>query len=247
METQTVKYALVTGASRGIGRAVAVKLAECGFRVIINFASNVEEAQKTLDMVREKGSDGELLQFDVADAAAVQAAIGGWQAAHKDEYISVLVNNAGIRKDNLMMWMPQEDWHKVLSTSLDGFYNVTQPLLKPMIVKKWGRIVNVASLSGIKGMAGQTNYSAAKGGMIAATKALAQEIAKKNITVNAVAPGFIKTDMTGDLNEAELKKFIPAGRFGEAAEVAELVAFLVSDAAAYITGEAISINGGLYT
>ena len=145
------------------------------------------------------------------------------------------------------MWMPQEDWHKVLSTSLDGFYNVTQPLLKPMIVKKWGRIVNVASLSGIKGMAGQTNYSAAKGGMIAATKALAQEIAKKNITVNAVAPGFIKTDMTGDLNEAELKKFIPAGRFGEAAEVAELVAFLVSDAAAYITGEAISINGGLYT
>lgn len=247
METQTVKYALVTGASRGIGRAVAVKLAECGFRVIINFASNVEEAQKTLDMVREKGSDGELLQFDVADAAAVQAAIGGWQAAHKDEYISVLVNNAGIRKDNLMMWMPQEDWHKVLSTSLDGFYNVTQPLLKPMIVKKWGRIVNVASLSGIKGMAGQTNYSAAKGGMIAATKALAQEIAKKNITVNAVAPGFIKTDMTGDLNEAELKKFIPAGRFGEAAEVAELVAFLVSDAAAYITGESISINGGLYT
>lgn len=247
METQTMKYALVTGASRGIGRAVAVKLAECGFRVIINFASNVEEAQKTLDMVREKGSDGELLQFDVADAAAVQAAIGGWQAAHKDEYISVLVNNAGIRKDNLMMWMPQEDWHKVLSTSLDGFYNVTQPLLKPMIVKKWGRIVNVASLSGIKGMAGQTNYSAAKGGMIAATKALAQEIAKKNITVNAVAPGFIKTDMTGDLNEAELKKFIPAGRFGEAAEVAELVAFLVSDAAAYITGEAISINGGLYT
>ncbi len=242
-----MKYALVTGASRGIGRAVAVKLAECGFRVIINFASNVEEAQKTLDMVREKGSDGELLQFDVADAAAVQAAIGGWQAAHKDEYISVLVNNAGIRKDNLMMWMPQEDWHKVLSTSLDGFYNVTQPLLKPMIVKKWGRIVNVASLSGIKGMAGQTNYSAAKGGMIAATKALAQEIAKKNITVNAVAPGFIKTDMTGDLNEAELKKFIPAGRFGEAAEVAELVAFLVSDAAAYITGEAISINGGLYT
>lgn len=242
-----MKYALVTGASRGIGRAVAVKLAECGFRVIINFASNVEEAQKTLDMVREKGSDGELLQFDVADAAAVQAAIGGWQAAHKDEYISVLVNNAGIRKDNLMMWMPQEDWHKVLSTSLDGFYNVTQPLLKPMIVKKWGRIVNVASFSGIKGMAGQTNYSAAKGGMIAATKALAQEIAKKNITVNAVAPGFIKTDMTGDLNEAELKKFIPAGRFGEAAEVAELVAFLVSDAAAYITGEAISINGGLYT
>ena len=247
METHTMKYALVTGASRGIGRAVAVKLAECGFRVIINFASNVEEAQKTLDMVREKGSDGELLQFDVADAAAVQAAIGGWQAAHKDEYISVLVNNAGVRKDNLMMWMPQEDWHKVLSTSLDGFYNVTQPLLKPMIVKKWGRIVNVASLSGIKGMAGQTNYSAAKGGMIAATKALAQEIAKKNITVNAVAPGFIKTDMTGDLNEAELKKFIPAGRFGEAAEVAELVAFLVSDAAAYITGEAISINGGLYT
>jgi 3-oxoacyl-[acyl-carrier protein] reductase len=156
-------------------------------------------------------------------------------------------NNAGIRKDNLMMWMPQEEWRSVLSTSLDGFFNVTQPLIKDMIVNKWGRIVNVASLSGIKGMPGQANYSAAKGGLIAATKALAQEVAKKRITVNAVAPGFIKSDMTADLNEAELKKLVPAGRFGEATEVAELVAFLVSDAAAYITGEVISINGGIYT
>ena len=142
--------------------------------------------------------------------------------------------------------MPREDWHRVLATSLDGFYHVTQPLLKNMIVRKWGRVVNIVSLSGIKGLPGQTNYSAAKGGLIAATKALAQEVAKKRITVNAVAPGFIRTDMTGDLNEAELKKLIPVGRFGEAEEVADLVAFLCSDGAAYITGEVISINGGIY-
>lgn len=159
----------------------------------------------------------------------------------------MLVNNAGIRKDNLMMWMPQEDWRDVLSVSLDGFFHVTQALLKDMLVKKWGRIVNIVSLSGIKGMPGQANYSAAKGGLVAATKALAQEVAKKRVTVNAVAPGFIKTDMTADLNEAELKSLIPAGRFGEPSEVAELVAFLVSESAAYITGEVISINGGIYT
>ena len=159
----------------------------------------------------------------------------------------MLVNNAGVRKDNLMMWMPAEDWHRVLRVSLDGFYNVTQPLLKGMLLAKWGRIVNVVSLSGIKGLPGQTNYSAAKGGLIAATKALAQEVAKKRVTVNAVAPGFIRSDMTADLDEATLKKQIPAGRFGEAEEVADLVAFLCSEGASYITGEVISINGGLYT
>ena len=145
-----------------------------------------------------------------------------------------------------MMWMDESDWRSVLSISLDGFYNVTQPLLKDMLVGKWGRIVNVASLSGIKGMPGQTNYSAAKGGLIAATKALAQEVARRGITVNAVAPGFIRTDMVEGLDETKLKKTIPANRFGEAEEVAELVGFLVSDKAAYITGECISINGGLY-
>lgn len=242
-----VKYALVTGASRGIGRAIALKLASQGYAIIINYASNVEAAQKTLDDIVTNGGQAELLPFDVSDSQSVANALEAWAQNHSGEYISVVVNNAGVRRDNLMMWMPEQDWRAVLSTSLDGFFNVTQPLLKNMLVKKWGRIVNVASLSGLKGVAGQVNYSAAKGGLIAATKALAQEVAKKRITVNAVAPGFIKSDMTADLNEAELKKLVPAGRFGEAAEVAELVAFLVSDAAAYITGEVISINGGLYT
>ena len=241
------KYALVTGASRGIGRAIAVKLAEAGYRLLINYSSNDEAAAETLRLVREAGSEGELLRFDVADAEAVNRALNDWQSRHEGEAVSVLVNNAGIRKDNLMMWMPAEDWHRVLSISLDGFYNVTQPLLKGMLLKKWGRIVNVVSLSGIKGLPGQTNYSAAKGGLIAATKALAQEVAKKRVTVNAVAPGFIRSDMTADLDEATLKKQIPAGRFGEADEVASLVAFLCSEGAAYITGEVISINGGLYT
>ncbi len=241
------RYALITGASRGIGRAIALKLAAQGFSVIINYASNEEAARKTLDDITANGGKAELLPFDVSDNKATAAAIESWQAHHEGEYISVVVNNAGIRKDNLMMWMPEEEWHRVLRISLDGFFNVTQPLLKSMLIKKWGRIVNIASLSGIKGMPGQANYSAAKGGLIAATKALAQEVAKKRVTVNAVAPGFIKSDMTADLNEAELKRLIPAGRFGEAEEVAELVAFLVSDAAAYITGEVISINGGIYT
>lgn len=244
---QRVKYALVTGASRGIGRAVAVKLAEAGYRLLINYASNDEAAAETLRLVREAGSDGELLRFDVADAVAVSEALAQWQMQHEGASISVLVNNAGVRKDNLLMWMPAEDWHRVLRVSLDGFYNVTQPLLKGMLLAKWGRIVNVVSLSGIKGLPGQTNYSAAKGGLIAATKALAQEVAKKRVTVNAVAPGFIRSDMTADLDEATLKKQIPAGRFGEAEEVADLVAFLCSEDASYITGEVISINGGLYT
>lgn len=241
------RYALITGASRGIGRAIALKLAAQGFSLIINYASNEKAARKTLDDITANGGKAELLPFDVSDNKATAAAIESWQAHHEGEYISVVVNNAGIRKDNLMMWMPEEEWHRVLRISLDGFFNVTQPLLTSMLVKKWGRIVNIASLSGIKGMPGQANYSAAKGGLIAATKALAQEVAKKRVTVNAVAPGFIKSDMTADLNEAELKRLIPAGRFGEAEEVAELVAFLVSDAAAYITGEVISINGGIYT
>lgn len=241
------RYALVTGASRGIGRAIALKLAEDGLKIIINYISDEVAAQETLRLVKEAGSDGELLRFDVADARQVEAALNLWSENHPDEYVSVLVNNAGIRKDNLMMWMPSEDWYRVLSVTLDGFFNTTQPLLKNMLVNKWGRIINVVSLSGIKGMPGQTNYSAAKGGLIAATKSLAQEVAKKKVTVNAVAPGFVRTDMTSDLPEAELKKQIPAGRFGEPSEVAGLVSFLASENAAYITGEVISINGGLYT
>mgnify|MGYP003294449107 FL=1 len=241
-----MNYALVTGGSRGIGRAVCVKLAQMGYYIIVNYVSNDAEAEKTLELIREAGSDGELLKFDVSNAEATKNAIEGWQEAHTGEFIEVVVNNAGIRKDNLLLWMEAEDWNRVLGIGLHGFYNVTRPLLQPMLVKKRGRIVNMASVSGLKGLPGQCNYSAAKGGLIAATKALAQEIGRKGVTVNAVAPGFIRTDMVEGLDEKTLKSTIPLNRFGEPEEVAELVGFLVSDKAAYITGECISINGGLY-
>lgn len=242
-----MKYALITGGSRGIGRSVSIKLAAMGYTVLINYQSNDKEAANTLQLVREKGGDGELLKFDVTDPKAVSKALNNWSEQHPDEYIEVLINNAGIRKDNLMLWMTEAEWSRVLNTSLNGFFYVTQALLKNMLVKRFGRIVNIVSLSGIKGMPGQTNYSAAKGGVIAATKALAQEVAKKHVTVNAVAPRFIRTEMTEDINENEWKKHIPAGRFGEPEEVADLVSFLVSPNASYITGEVISINGGLHT
>ena len=243
----TAKYALVTGAGRGIGRAIALRLAKDGYNSILNYLSNDQAALETLEEIKATGSDAELLKVDVSDNVATTEALSAWEAAHPGEYISVIVNNAGIRKDNLMMRMSYEDWKKVMDITLDGFYNVTKPLLRNMISRKWGRVINVSSLSGIRGMAGQTNYSASKGGLIASTKALAQEVARKNITVNAVAPGFINTDMTSDLPVDELKKMIPAARFGEPGEVADLVAFLASANASYITGEVISINGGLYT
>ncbi len=242
-----MKHALVTGAGRGIGRAIAVRLAGMGYRVLINYLSNDAAAEETLRAVREAGSEGELLRFDVADHAATTAAIEGWKARNPEARIEVLVNNAGIRSDGLMMWMERAQWDGVVETSLGGFFNVTRAVLIDMLKAKYGRIVNVVSLSGISGLPGQTNYSAAKGGVIAATKALAQEVAKKRVTVNAVAPGFIRTDMTGDIDEAKVKAMIPAGRFGEPEEVAAAVAFLVSPDAGYITGEVISINGGLYT
>ncbi len=240
-------YALVTGGSRGIGRAVSVKLAQMGYKVVVNYMSNDLEAENTLQLIRQAGSDGELLKFDVSNTEKAQEALEGWMNVHPDDYIEVLVNNAGIRKDNLLVWMEPEDFSKVLTTNLFSFYNVTRPLLTPMLRHKYGRIINMASLSGLKGLPGQCNYSAAKGGLIAATKALAQEIGRKNITVNAVAPGFVKTDMVEGLDEAELKKTIPMNRFGEPEEIAALVGFLASKEAGYITGECISINGGLYS
>lgn len=242
-----MKYALVTGGSRGIGRAVVLRLASLGYTVIINYVSNEDKARETLAAVRDAGGDGELLRFDVSDPEATSEALSNWQETHPQDYIEVLVNNAGIRRDNLMVWMDRDDWNAVLRTNLDGFYNVTSALLKAMILHKRGRIINIASLSGLKGMPGQTNYSAAKGGLIAATKALAQEVGRKGVTVNAVAPGFVRTDMVTGLDEAELRRNIPMNRFGEPEEVAALVAFLASDDASYITGECISVNGGLYS
>ncbi len=242
-----MKFALVTGGSRGIGRAVSLRLAKAGYTVIINYQSNEQAAQETLQAIQSQGWQAELLRFDVSNPESVQNALESWQTAHPEDYIDVLVNNAGIRRDNLLVWMEPDDFEAVLRTNLFSFYHVTRPLLTPMIRRKHGRIINIASLSGITGLPGQCNYAAAKGGLIAATKSLAKEVAKKNVTVNAVAPGFIKTDMTDGLEEAELKKTVPMNRFGSAEEVAALVAFLASDDASYITGECISINGGLYT
>ena len=188
-----------------------------------------------------------MLKFDVADKDDVKAALGSWIEQNPDKLIEVLVNNAGIKQDVLMMWMKDEDWDSVLNTSLNGFFYVTRLVLNGMLVKKFGRIINIVSLSGLKGLPGQTNYSAAKAGVIGATKALAQEVGRRGITVNAVAPGFIKTDMTEGLNEKDLKAMIPVHRFGEPEEVAATVAFLASADASYITGEVISVNGGLYS
>lgn len=240
--------ALVTGASRGLGRAIAVQLAkDHGLHILVNYASNQAAAEETLAEIQANGGSGELLHFNVQNKTEVDEALNGWRGKNEDKFIGVLVNNAGITRDGLFMWMPEKDWDDVLNISVKGLYNVTQNAIQQMLRKRSGRIVNIASVSGMKGVAGQTNYSAAKGAIIAASKSLAQEVAKRKITVNAVAPGFITSDMTKDLNEDELKQMIPMNRFGKAEEVAHLVSFLVSDRAAYITGEVININGGIYS
>ena len=241
-----MKYALVTGGSRGIGRAVCLQLADMGYPVVINYASNKEAAEETKRLVEAKGVVAELLPFNVANVEEVDSALNGWAEKHPEDYIAVLVNNAGIRQDTMMVFMQNEQWSNVLDTNLNGFFYVTRRLLKDMITKRYGRIISVVSLSGLKGLPGQANYSAAKAAVIGATKVLAQEVAGRKITVNAVAPGFIATDMTKDLDEKQLKSIIPVGRFGQPEEVAALVGFLASEQAAYITGQVVSINGGLY-
>jgi len=242
-----MNFAFVTGGSRGIGRAVCLHLAKMGYNILLNYKSNDEEAEKTKLLISELGVTCELLKFDVSDKEDIKKVLGDWIENNKEKHIEILVNNAGIRQDNLLMWMSDEQWETVLDTSLNAFFYITRLVLNGMLIKKYGRIVNVVSLSGLKGLPGQTNYSAAKAGMIGASKALAQEVARRGVTVNAVAPGFIKTDMTGDLDEKQLSALIPMKRFGTAEEVAEVVGFLASKGASYVNGEVISVNGGLYS
>ena len=239
--------ALITGASKGIGKAIALQLSkDHDLHILINYSSDTEAANETLNEISAAGGTGELLKFKVQDKEEVDKVIENWQKENPKKVISVLVNNAGIAKDGLLMWMSESDWDDVIAVSLKGMFNVTRCIIRHMLKKRNGRIINVSSLSGIKGLPGQMNYSAAKAGLIGATKSLAQEVAKRNITVNAVAPGFIKTDMTEEMDERYLQ-LIPMGRVGEPEDVAHMVSFLASKNASYITGEVININGGLYS
>ena len=242
------KCALITGASRGIGKAIALQLAkDHSYHILINYSANTIAANATKDQIIKEGGSAEIIQFNVQIKEEVSPQLITWKENNSEDIIEVLVNNAGITKDNLLLWMSDKEWGSVVDISLKGFYNVTNTILQDMIKLKKGRIINIASISGLKGNSGQTNYSAAKGGLIAASKSLSQELARRGITVNAIAPGFIHSDMTKDLPEKELKKFIPLRRFGTAEEVAHLVSFVTSDKAAYITGEVININGGIFS
>lgn len=243
LDNASSDWALVTGASRGIGRAIAIELGRAGFHVVVNFKASADKAAEVRDSIVAEGGSAEVRGFDVADAAACRAVM--------EELIERLgspfavVNNAGVTRDGLFVWMKPEDWNEVLMTNLSSFYHVTQPALKAMLSAKRGRIINITSTAGQTGNPGQVNYSAAKAGLIGATKALASEIAKRRITVNAVAPGFIESDMTGELPLDRIRGSIPAGRIGQPEEVASVVRYLASDEAAYITGQVIAVNGGL--
>jgi len=238
------RIALVTGASRGIGRSIATALAAAGCHVAVNFKRSKTEAQETLSLVEQAGGSAELCPFDVADQSSCGQAVERLLQAH--QRIDILINNAGVRQDGLMVFMKPEQWADVIATNLTSFYNLTQPVVKQMALNRWGRIVSIASTAGQTGVEGQVNYSAAKAGVIGATKSLAREVAKRGVTVNVLAPGFIETDMTKELPRDRVLAQIPAGRFGKPEEVAAAAAFLCSDSAAYITGAVLNINGGIY-
>ena len=238
-----MEIALVTGASRGIGGAIAKSLAASGRFVYLNYQSNHIIAQQTLDQIKQQGGEGALLPFDVTDKEAAETAVG--KIIAEKGKLEILVNHAGIRDDMLMVWMKQDNWQRVLDTNLTGFFNVTRLVVKNMLAKRYGRIINISSTSGQAGQAGQVNYSASKAGLIGATMALAKEIAKRNITVNALAPGFIETEMMEGLPLDQIAQSIPAGRLGQPEEVAEAVLFLCSKKASYITGQVLGINGGI--
>ena len=235
------RIALVTGASRGIGRAIALALAASGHHILINFRFRQDEALQTLARLQQAGGSGELCPFDVSNTDACE------QALQAHPRVDILVNNAGIRHDALMVFMKPEQWADVITTNLNSFYNLTRPVVKQMALNRWGRIVSIASTAGQTGVEGQANYAAAKAGVIGASKALAREVARRGVTVNVLAPGFIETDMTTTLPKEQILAQIPIGRLGEPEEVAAAAAFLCSDAAAYITGAVLNINGGVYT
>jgi 3-oxoacyl-[acyl-carrier protein] reductase len=241
------RVALVTGGSRGIGRAIAVALARQGAFVIVNYSSSPEAAQETLNMVREQGGDGELLKFPVQDSQAVENAFDGIKSRHGQ--LDILVNNAGISRDGLLLRMKDEEWLQTLAVNLNGSFFCARAASRLMLKARWGRIINISSVVGEMGNAGQAPYVSSKAGLIGMTKAMAKELASRNVTVNAITPGFIETDMTAALDDKlreEHMKAIPLGRYGQADEVAQLVAFLASNEAAYITGQVIGINGGMY-
>ncbi|KUG21480.1 3-oxoacyl-acp reductase [hydrocarbon metagenome] len=237
------KIAIITGASRGIGRATAIELSKVGYFVIINFKSNESAAQETLSLVQAVGGEGEISRFDVADSTQTKDAVKTIIEHYKN--IHVLVNNAGITADGLFMLLGEDEWDSVINTSLKGFYNMTKPVLREMVRKKRGSIISLSSLSALMPNRGQSNYSAAKAGIIAASRSLATEVARFGIRVNVVAPGLIETDMVKEAPVEQIKQMIPMARLGKPEEVANVIRFLCSDDASYITGQVIGINGGI--